>query len=1017
MSTARRRGILAVVTAIVLLALGLGVGVVVGDALGISTEPSTQMTPADPVVPEVAAAVAAPRFSTVDAPATPRISLALEDLTDAAADAETSGEASLTVSAGEGDDSDDSYTLSGDATALRIDAASEAGAARGVYDLADATRTGTDVTARLGAQPAADLPFRMVDLGAVGVDPDPSQWVDGTDYSHVSRAFEDVYLADPPYIDQDALALAYDDWESFLAHSVANGYNAVSWPGFVEFATFADVPDGPVYPDGDPHVARALALREAFGPFWDRAAELGVKIFLRTDMPTLTPELADYFDSRFGGLDTENPELWQVYTAALDELYAAEPALSGILIRIGEGGNVYQEPGWDYYSEIAVRTVDAVRTMLETYSAQAEETEREVIFRTWSVGIGDVGDMHTDPASYHAVLDGIDSPALIVSTKYTLGDFYSWLPLNETLETGDQRRIIEFQSRREFEAFGSFPNDLGPEYQWALQTILASNPNVEGIWTWTQDGGPWRAGPMILYLKTGFWHLSELNTQTAAALARDPQADIGQVTVDWAREWFSDDPATATAIADAMAQSRSAITQGLYIEPFAEVRTVALGLHPPPQMWLFEWDILTGDTATLGVIYEITGDRVDETIAAGAAAVATAERMRDTVAGTDAATWRDPALREELVGALDYQADVLGLLGAYRAMFLEQMRWHDTLDPAAHAAWADARDQYVALAAAHLETYTGDLAHPAWNLEAAQLGVERADRDEAMAWMARVLLVLALVWLVIGMVAARTRLVRRPGAAAARSAWLASTRPWRARESILGLLPLDRWMLVLVPGALLVATRAVQTSLLSWTHLVIVLGAWLVFLVVVGVFIRHRSPWPRHRHRRRRDRAALHRDAHRTLLHRTGRLLVRVLDRPGAPDALHLGRLRPLRVGLRRGRLGPFHSVRRSPGDRDRPHGRRRRARRSRCCRRPARPRARPLDVERPDGAPALGPRPDPRSHDVPRDSGRHRVVGGGLGRRDLRGRRAADAPVGEPRRQGRGLGRVAASCPLPGLG
>ena len=214
----------------------------------------------------------------------------------------------------------------------------------------------------------------MVDLGAVGVDPDPAQWADGTDYSHVSRAFEDVYLADPPYIDQEALAAAYDDWEEFLAHSVANGYNAVSWPGFVEFATFADVPDGPVYPEGDPHVARALALRDAFGPFWERAAELGVKVFLRTDMPTLTPQLAEYFDRRFGCLDTENPELWEVYAAALDELYAAEPALSGILIRIGEGGNVYQEPGWDYYSEIAVRTVDAVRTMLETYSAQAEAT-------------------------------------------------------------------------------------------------------------------------------------------------------------------------------------------------------------------------------------------------------------------------------------------------------------------------------------------------------------------------------------------------------------------------------------------------------------------------------------------------------------------------------------------------------------------------------------------------------------------------------------------------------------------
>ncbi|WP_133546012.1 hypothetical protein [Microbacterium sp. BK668] len=846
MPTARRRGILAAVTAIVLLALGLGVGVAVGDALGIRTEPSTQMTPADPVVPAVQQPVFPPEFTTIVAPGTPRVTAALDELTDAAASAtEKNGEATLTVVAGEGDSADDSYTLSGNPTALRIDASSEAGAARGIYDIADSIRIGSPVEALIGEHPAAELPLRMVDLGAVGVDPDPSQWADGTDYSHVSRAFEDVYLSEPPYIDQDALTAAYDEWDEFLRHSVANGYNAVSWPGFIEFATFADVPGGPVYPEGDPHVARALALRGAFGPFWDRAAELGVDIYLRTDMPMLTPELADFFDAQFGGLDTENPELWQTYTAALDELYAAEPALSGILIRIGEGGNVYQEPGWDYYSEIAVRSVAAVRTMLETYAAQAEASDRDVIFRTWSVGIGDVGDMHTDQESYRQVLDGIDSPALIVSTKYTLGDFYSWLPLNDTLEIGDQRRIVEFQSRREFEAFGSFPNDLGSEYQWALQTLLAANPNIEGIWTWTQDGGPWRAGPMSLYLKSGFWQLYELNTQTAAALARDPDADIGQVTVDWAREWFSEDPATVRAIADAMALSRDAITQGLYIEPFAEQRTFALGLEPPPQMWIFEWDILTGDSATLGVIYEIAQDRLDETIAAGHEAVAKAEEMRDLVAGTDASTWRDAELRDAFVGAMDYQSDVLRLLGAYREMFLEQMRWHDTLSPEAEAAWQQARDEFGALADQHLATYTGDIDHPAWNLDAALQFEQRADRDEAMAWIARILLVLALAWVVIGMAATRTRLVRRPGAAAARVTWLAATRPWRAQESTLGLLPLDRWLLLIVPGALLVGTRAVQTSFLSWTHLAVVLAAWLIFALALDLLVtRKRSPWP-----------------------------------------------------------------------------------------------------------------------------------------------------------------------------
>ncbi len=231
-----------------------------------------------------------------------------------------------------------------------------------------------------------------------------------------------------------------------------------------------------------------------------------------------------------------------MYAAGLDELYREMPYVDGVLLRIGEAGTVYNLEGWDYYSDLAVTSVEAVRTMLTALTDQAERSDRTVIFRTWSVGVGAVGDMHTNPASYDAVLDGIDSEHLVVSTKYTLGDFYSHLPLNETLETGTQRRIVELQSRREFEAYGALPNDLGDLYRTALQHFLEANPHVEGVWTWTQDGGPWRAGPMTLELKEGFWQLYELNTVLAARLARDPDADPAQVTADWARRWFSARP-------------------------------------------------------------------------------------------------------------------------------------------------------------------------------------------------------------------------------------------------------------------------------------------------------------------------------------------------------------------------------------------------------------------------------------------------------------------------------------------
>lgn len=847
MTTAVRRGITAVVTVLVLVALGAGIGVAVGDALGIRVEESGRMHPAEPVVAQVAASVPVPSFTTIDAPGGPRFEAAIDELTDATADARPDAEQlTLAVTAGTAqDEQNDGYMLTIEGSGVRIDAPTEAGAVRGMYDLAAQLRAGRAITDLAGAHEPSRLPFRMVDIGAVGVTADPDEWRPGTNYSHVSEAFRDVYLAEHPYIDDGALDDAFDDWDEFLRTSVAQGYNAVAWPGFIEYVDFADAPDGPVYADGDPHIERAAALRGAFGPFWDRASELGVDVYLRTDMLALTPALEDYFTERFGEADTENPDLWQVYADALDELYADQPALDGVVIRIGEAGDIYDTPGWDYYSALAVRSVDAVRTMLDVLTTGAEASGTDVIFRTWSVGIGDVGDMHIDPESYDAVLGGIDSDALIVSTKYTAGDFYSWLPLNETLATGDHRRIVEFQSRREFEAFGAFPNDLGPEFQWALNEVLTANPNIEGIWTWTQDGGPWRAGPMSLYLKSGFWQLYEHNTRQAAALARDPDADLAQVTADWAREWFSDDPATVAAIAQAMPRSRSAIEQGLYLAPFAESRVSALGLEPPPQMWLFEWDILTGDSATLDVLYAIIGpDRIDEAIQGGRVALAAAERMRADLEETDATTWRDPEARDAFLDTIDYEIDTLGMLGAYREMFLAQGEWHDTGSPAAYDRWQHARDDYVARAAAHVDAYEGDVDHPAWNLTAAQLGIDRADRDLLVAWGARILLLLALAWLIIGMLSARTRLVRRPGAAAARASWIASTRPWRARESTLGILALDRWLLLIIPGGLLVATRALQTSLLSWTHLAIVFGAWVLFVVVVRVCVGIRSPYP-----------------------------------------------------------------------------------------------------------------------------------------------------------------------------
>lgn len=834
----RRRVVQVVVVLLVLAALGGLLATGISASLGIRTEAKT--VPVERLrVAEPQDVVPPPRITRVDAPTTLRTRTAIAELRDAVADAErTRGRATLTVRVASGDGAtrdssgdttgdstgdttddgaDDGYRLTGTARRLVVTASHEAGAVRGIYDLAAAAREARPLTERLGQRVTSRLPFRMVDLGAAGVAADPAQWRGGEDYSHYSRAFEDVILPEAPYVDRQALAEARSSILTYVRHVLAQGYNAMTVPGFLEYLTFAELPE--IYADSPEHVARAEAMRAAFGPIWAEVDRLGMEVYLRTDMLILSGPLEEYLEDRFG-LDTEDPRLWEVYQAGLDELSREMPSLAGVVLRIGEGGDIYNLPGWDYYSEITVTTPEAVRAMLTAFTEQAERSGTTVVFRTWSVGVGAVGDMHTDADSYHQVLDGVDSPNLVVSTKYSLGDYYSWLPLNDTLETGEQRRIVEFQSRREFEAFGALPNDLGVLHQAALQRFLAANPHVEGVWTWTQDGGPWRTGPMSLLLTSGFWQLYDLNSAVTAQLARDPDADPARLTANWARRWLSTDPATVRAVGETMASSREAVTQGLYIDRFAEQRAFALGLEPPPQMWIFEWDILTGDSAVLDVIYAIVRDSgpdgVEETIAAGEQAVRTAVRMRETIAATDPSTYHDPALRTRLLDALDYQVNLFTVLGAYRAMVLRHAQWLDTGE--GRDRWSEARAAFDDAAADHEERYGTDLQLPAYNLTAARLGEERAARDLPMAWLARGALLGLL--LVLGLTATGRRMVR------------AALTPWRDPG------PVNRWLVVLLPLVAVATSRLALTWFLAPAHLLLVGLGWAV---LVGAVLLTRS--------------------------------------------------------------------------------------------------------------------------------------------------------------------------------
>ncbi|WP_127502846.1 hypothetical protein [Actinoplanes solisilvae] len=648
---------------VLLLALGAGVAYGLDSALRLSWTPATVMAEPSGAAPPRSPPVAAPIGSVTMNRRSHRLDVAAEAVTEAG-----DGPGVLRVVVA-GDSDEESYRLDG----LTLTAPGEAGAAAGLYAVADQLRSGRAlttgaVTPRLG--------LRLTDAGSVGRDDDPAAWRGGSDYSLNTDIVTGALLPEAPWADRAAVERIAVQFRQFVDHAAAQGYNAVVVPGFLEYVTF----DGlGVYRSGDPHVARARALVDAFAPVFSYAGTMGFKVFFLIDMLALSGPLDAYLSGR------DDP--WPVYQAGLRELFASMPFASGLMVRIGEGGSAYRAPGWDYFSRIAVTTPEQVRAMLKGFLAVAGESGRDIIFRSWTVGVGAVGDLHTNPASYEEVLGGLDDPRLIVSTKFTLGDFYSHLPLNSTLGVGSQRRIVEFQGRREFEGFGALPNDLTALHTSALRDLLARNKNIEGVWLWTQDGGPLRAGPRTLYLRTGFWQLYDLNAYAMGRLARAPDSDPAEVTADWVRQTFSADPATVATMSRMFAVSREAVTKGLYLRPYAENAVKALGLEPPPMMWIFEWDIVTGDSSVLDTIYAIGRDEVEATLADGERAIALAHEQRIAVAAVDPAKWRDPALRQQLLDTLEFQSDLYGTLGAYRAMVLRRAQWLDTGSATAREQW------------------------------------------------------------------------------------------------------------------------------------------------------------------------------------------------------------------------------------------------------------------------------------------------------------------------------------------
>lgn len=589
------------------------------------------------------------------------------------------------------------------------------------------------------------LPWIMFDPGAVGIDPDTAAWLAG-DYDHELRRFTSVYRDAPEYIDTEVFDSIRGDWIDYLELVKQMGGTAIEFKMFLEFIDFDRIGDGhEVYPEGDPMRARQKVYRENFGKLFRDVESMGLDLVLSSDMVVFTPEFEAYLEDQPAGIDTRSSEFWKAYQAGLDELFTHFPFVDGFQIRVGEAGSFYNRPNWPYRSELWVRDIEEVRAMLTAMLETCKKHDKFLIFRSWTVGYGSVGDLHTDTAVYREVFEGLDDEDLWVSTKWVQGDFYPFTPYNPTLSVGTQKRILEFQARREYEAFSSYPLWIVPYEQYALQRALNDNPNIHGCWIWTMNGGPIRRSPMSLIPHTGDLTWILINARGSAALMSNPWADTDSLLAVYLEEYLDADSTAQDFLLGLLNESHAISRDGLTFPTAVRTRIRGLGTDVPPGIYTY-WDLVLASSAVNAILYKAGSDQYDSILNTLDRPVRSLEEY--IVRSREMEGHMDPAQWKQLKEGLHYELSLFRALTLHKKWILQHYHYLATGDTKAREAYLATADTLEGAVSDHEQAYGERLDFRAFSFDDAMHEVnlsKKAEKGNVIRWLAGLLALISAV--------------------------------------------------------------------------------------------------------------------------------------------------------------------------------------------------------------------------------------------------------------------------------
>lgn len=520
--------------------------------------------------------------------------------------------------------------------------------------------------------------------------------------------YTQIDLPSPPFVDMAQLQWGVTRAIAHLDALQQQGYTGIVLDNLAHLTTF-DGPGLPVYPQTSPTRLRACAYQAAFRRLFAAAVDRGMELFITTDMQWSTPELR----AAVGPIQANNQQLAMLNQRAIAELFALFPQVRGLIIRVGEAGGAHNQ-GDTYCGHMIYTSPTLLRNMIGALLPICEAAGRLLIVRTWSVGIGDLGDIISSPQRYHETFGGFQSAALLVSIKHGPADFFRLLPPNPTLGLPGPRQIIELQNRREYELFGLVPSSIA-QLHGAVLASAATNPHYAGVWAWNSTGG-WGGGQASLGA-TGWNFWTELSSALTAALVARPTIDTTAFIQHWVRLRLVGDapPADAcdfaAAVADLYRDSAALIERGWYVGAALQGSQRLGTIYLAPLLWvwwmrptaaLLIWAYLADNIGNLQTVLDAGQIAADE-------AAAHAERLAALTPGGDDATF--------IVRSARYFADVLQVAHTIKGLLLPLMaQAHQGTRPNLHNV-RNASQQARIVLATHRATWGNDPNFPALELD------------------------------------------------------------------------------------------------------------------------------------------------------------------------------------------------------------------------------------------------------------------------------------------------------------